>query len=135
MLDELRRLRAQCVATIARIDAILPECEGFEVPVSASRPLAVAGRCETVTQHAIDRYRERTGSKKSDEKVCDQLHCRRANAQEMELKPQFRLIELLAHGTPSRFFREKDLVLVVENAALVTVHHGQADRWIPLETR
>ncbi len=134
MIEDLKRLRAECAATIARIDAILPQCEEAEtLPVgNTTHPLEspVDGRCVGINQHAINRYRERTGSKKSDATIINQLHARLASADEWELKPHFRVIELLSHGQPARYFKQADLMMVVENETLVTVHKATADRWI-----
>ena len=132
MIAELKRLREQCLATVAKIDAILPEAEEWASPVGKTLPLVVEGRCQSIAQHAIDRYRERTGSKKCDATVCERLAARIASAEEMQLKPKYRVIELIAHGTPAQYWRSSDILFVVEGGVIVTIHRGEAGRWIPL---
>lgn len=131
MIAELKRLREHCLQTVAGIDAILPEAEEFTSPVGKNLPLVVAGRCTAISLHAIARFRERTGSKKSDATVCERLAERLSAAQEMALKPKFRVIELLAHGTPAQYWRSHDIMFVVEAGLVITIHLGEADRWVP----
>lgn len=131
MIAELKRLRARCLETVAAIDAILPEAEEFTSPVGKNLPLIVSGRCHAISQHAIERFRERTGSKKSDATVCERLASRIATAEEMELKPKFHVIEMIAHGTHAQYWRSHDLMFVVEAGTIVTIHYGEADRWVP----
>lgn len=131
MIDALKRLRAHCLGIIEGIDAILPQCEEWASPVGKSVPLAVTGKCEAISLHAIQRFRERTGSKKSDETVCNSVAAQLSSAKEMVLKLKYRVIELLAHGTPARYFQRGELMFVVELGVVVTVHRGEAERWIP----
>lgn len=127
-LSHLRVLREHCVATIATIDELMALCP--ETSGQDRLPLKVPGCCEWVTQHALDRFRERSGSKRSDERVLGQMASQLCASTEIELKPQFRIVELMAHGLHARFFRAPNgMVFVVEEGVLVTAHAGTADRW------
>jgi len=80
--------------------------------------------------HAIQRFRERTGSEKSDEKIRLKLLALWANAKEVKLKREYRAIALLNHGLrEARYFRAGGFVLVIENDQISTVHNGEAGRW------
>lgn len=93
-------------------------------------PLLVSGRCKQITQHALDRYRERTGSTKGDEATLNKIASRIANAVEYELKERFKAVELIDHGTHSRYFRHMEMMFVVDDGVVVTAHKGEADRWV-----
>lgn len=101
-------------------------------PSLEPQPLRVVGICERISAHALSRYRERTGLKKSDASVINRIRERIERADEWKLKERFRLIELLAHGGQSRFFKDRDMLFVIENETVITCHHGQADRWEPI---
>lgn len=134
MVAELKSLRAQCAGIIAKLDLILAECDAPEAVPGQPLPLLVEGICHAITHHAIERFRERTGCKRTDDTICGRVRARLANADEMVLKPKFRLIEKLSHDTPARYFRHHELhelLFVVERGLIVTVHHGTADRWVP----
>ena len=130
LIRELKSLREQCAGIVSRLDEIIPQCEDTSCG-QHKRPLIVPDRCEFITQHAIDRFRERNGSKKSDENICARIKDRIAGAQELELKPKFRVVEMLAHGGHARYFRSADLVFVVQDGFILTAHAGDADRWVP----
>jgi len=134
MIQQLKALRKHCADTIARIDAILPQVEDFAGTPTLRREMLVEGRCTHVTQHAIDRFRERSGSNKGDQTIINRMTTRLQDAEEMELKERYRINELLAHGTPARYFKHADIIFVIEGGAVVTAHNGQADRWIPKPT-
>ena len=128
---KLRALREQCQELAQCLDAILAQVEAEQNPVGKSLPLLVEGRCTGITIHAIDRFRERTGCNKSDEIVCARIAARIVIAAEWQLKPRYLVIEMLAHEGHSRFFRDKDLLFVVEDGIIVTIHRGEANRWEP----
>jgi hypothetical protein len=84
----------------------------------------------TVTNHAIKRFRERTGSKKSDDKIRTRLLTILSNAKEVRLKKKFRVAALLNHHLrDARYFQLGGFVLVVEGDCLSTIHRGEANRW------
>lgn len=128
----LLKLREQCVGTIALIDKMLGELPEPLAPDSCCQPFVVEGRCATITAHALQRYRERTGTTKGEVSVLNRIRERMEKAEEIRLKEKFRLIELLAHGRIARFFRQADMVFVVEDGMLITTHNGTADRWEPM---
>jgi hypothetical protein len=102
------------------------------MPVRAEPEAAHAPLTEVngATMHAIDRFRERTGSKHSDEEVCRKLLEMLATAKEVKLKPPYNVIALLNHNfQDARYFRSGGFILVVEGDCISTVHHGQAGRW------
>jgi hypothetical protein len=81
--------------------------------------------------HAIDRFRQRTGSTQSDVEVCGKLLDMLAKAREVRLRPPYNVIALLNHDFhDARYFRSGGFILVVEDDCISTVHNGQADRWI-----
>jgi hypothetical protein len=129
ILDELKVLRSCCVSVLQRIDAILPQCEEWTATEGGNLPLVVEGRCEVISRHAIDRFRERTGTNKPDEVIVKRVAARLAIADEMELKPKYRVLELMAHGVHSKYWRSHDLIFVIESGVIVTVHRGEAERW------
>ena len=129
-IAELKSLRCQINRTLKQIDAVLIQCGGWDAPVTHTRTLIVEGRCKEISSHALERYRERSGSIKSDDTVIRLLTERIGKAKEMELLPKFKLIEMLAHGTNTRYFRCQDgMMAVVENDIIVTIHKGEAKRW------
>lgn len=88
-----------------------------------------------ITRHALDRYKERAQSKQSDFKTAHTLRSMLLNSREheVELKPQFRLGELLNHNFQhARYFRHGQFILVIADHTLVTIHTGTADRWRPV---
>jgi len=102
------------------------------MPVSAELETAPAPLPEVngARMHAIDRFRERTGSNQSDEEVCRKLLEMMAKAKEVKLKPPYNVVALLNHDfRDARYFRSGGFILVVEGDCISTVHHGQADRW------
>lgn len=76
MIQQLKALRKHCADTIARIDAILPQVEDFAGTPTLRREMLVEGRCTHVTQHAIDRFRERSGSNKGDQTIINRMTTR-----------------------------------------------------------
>lgn len=133
LVNELTRLKQSLLSAVTRIDELLQTGEVDAVESATSRlPIIVTGRCEYATQHAVDRFRERTQSKKSDATLLQRMRERIERADEFQLKPRYRIAEALAHNAHARYFRSNDLMFVIEGGGVVTVHHGKADRWIPL---
>lgn len=132
MSANLLALRAQCEATIKAIDEILGDLPESLTPDPHKQPFVVTGICTEITAHAIIRYRERTGTKKGEVATLNKIRERMEKAEEWRLKQKFRLIELLAHGTPSRFFKDDDMLFVVENGLVITCHHATGNRWEPM---
>ena len=91
--------------------------------------LEIKGVCRLVSQHAIDRYRERLDCKKADATIRGRIQKKLALAKEIHLLPQYEAAEILKHGRPSRFFRYGSLIFAVRDEVIVTLHEGEAERW------
>ena len=85
----------------------------------------------TVTPHAIQRYRERTGLKQSEEKVRKKIFKIILEGCEVKLKPEYRIIALINHRFENaRYFTNSNgMIVVVENNVVKTIHKGTANRW------
>lgn len=130
LLRELQRIRKDCAGLAQSIDDLLSRIEVPVLPLSDTIPMAVEGRCHALTRHALERYRQRTGSLKSDATIATRIACAIASGEEWEMKAQFRLVELIAHGQAARYFKTPgELIYIVENGVVVTCHHGRADKW------
>jgi hypothetical protein len=92
--------------------------------------MEVAGRCKLVSQHAIDRYRERLDCKKSDEGIRNRIAKKIACAKETWLMPEHEAPEIMLHGRPSRFYRLGEIIFVVRDMVVVTLHKGESQRWM-----
>lgn len=88
-----------------------------------------------VSQHAIDRYRERLGaSSQSTFKVAHNLRLMLKDSTEHRLKPKFSVVELLDHNfKKARYYRHGKWMLVVGDNTILTLHKGTADRWEPIK--
>lgn len=127
----LTKLRRSLSDAISAIDALSsPQEQVLSDPLGVV-PLEVAGRCTGITQHAIDRYRERTGTNKGALAIVKRIKERLTEAQEWRLKEKWRVVEMIAHGAHSKYFRHGDTFFVVEGGVIVTCHKGEADRWEP----
>ena len=83
-----------------------------------------------VSDHALSRFRERTGSKESDIQIANKLRDAVAKGEEMELLEQFRVKALLDHGfKDARYFKLGAGLVVVEGNIIVTMHNAEANRW------
>lgn len=88
----------------------------------------------TVSRHAIRRYCERkkvgcpNAARASIIELLD-------GAEELELKPRFRVHEVLNHRDHARFFRAAGLVFVVMGSNVLSCHAGTAKRWRKAHTR
>lgn len=90
----------------------------------------------TVTKHAIDRWRERTGDTGSDlgirNKIVKKIHA----ATEVELTGYYKAIALINHNfQEARYYQSGKWIFVVEehSKAIKTVHEGTAERWTPIQ--
>jgi len=84
-----------------------------------------------VTNHAVNRWRERTGSKHADEKIRVKIRGMVDAGEEMEMKKKFRVLALIDHRfDDAKYIRGKNgMIFVVVNDTVVTIHNGRADRW------
>ena len=97
------------------------EMESTATPLPAVKSISV---------HAIERFRQRTGSKQTDEQICFKLFELFEQSREVKLKPPFNVIALLNHNfREARYFRAGGFILVVEGDCISTIHGGEAKRW------
>ena len=91
----------------------------------------VAGRCSRIRQHALTQYFDRSGTcaNATAKQVLHQIQTRLANAEELWLRPEWRVRQLLKHLEPAAYYRHRDLLFVVVHGTIVTVHTGTADKW------
>ena len=85
----------------------------------------------TVTTHAVERFRQRTGAKYSVEKIRNKLLEIARLGNRVKLKPPYRVTHLLNHD-----FQDTDYimsrsghVLVIANDTILTIHNGAAQHW------
>jgi hypothetical protein len=87
-----------------------------------------------VALHAIDRYRERTGCKRSDSYIAEKLRDFFNRSVEVELKKRYAVKTIINHNFQlARYFQFDQWIMVVEfmngRDTLRTIHDGQAKRW------
>ena len=83
-----------------------------------------------VNPHAVFRYRQRTGSSKSEIEIVNKLLLALKLSYEVELKPKYRATALLNHDfIEAKYFRYKEWILVLRGKELITIHEGTANRW------
>ena len=88
------------------------------------------GACMIILQHAIDKYRERTGDKSSDDRIEEKIHLHFKTSKEVYLKPQYRAAAIINHNfKKANYFRSHQFILVVVDGYLKTIHLGDAKRW------
>ncbi len=83
-----------------------------------------------ITDHVIERYRERTGSKKADDIIKEKINNIITRAEEIVLSPAQNIIQLMAHNyVPAKYFKANGFVYVVVDDVVVTVHNNESRRW------
>ena len=83
-----------------------------------------------ISNHAIERFRERSGTKKNDKEIARKLCYFLTKAKEVELKKHYGVIALLNHDfKPAKYYNYNGWILVVEDDELKTIHMGEAGRW------
>lgn len=95
------------------------------------RPSLDVSRIE-ITNHAVERYRQRTGCKQSDDEIRERIRQRLKASEEVQHKtPQLAALSIMKHGfTKAKYYDHGGLIFVVVNErALVTLHKGEAGRW------
>jgi len=85
-----------------------------------------------VTQHAINRYRERTDCKLNDNQIEEKILEYYGKSEKVDLRPEYKAIALLNHNfKQANYYRFSQFILVVEGMFLKTIHFGQAKkRWV-----
>ena len=103
---------------------------------SESSPATPADLVTYISSHAIERWMERTGCK-SERQAHAALKQHLAQAIEVELAPQYKVVALLNHDLkPARYFKLNQWIFVISpEGSLVTIHTGAAKRWLPLGTK
>jgi hypothetical protein len=83
-----------------------------------------------ISRHAIDRFRKRTGSKKSDDAIQKQLLRFLEDGKEVQPTGNYGVVQLLNHNLkPASYFAYGSFILVVEDNVLVTIHSNESKRW------
>lgn len=84
-----------------------------------------------ITNHAIQRYRERTGAVYSDEKCKNKIKKLISAGKEVILKPEHRVRELLKRQyKDSKYIKNHNLMIVIEDNIVVTIHDNTANKWM-----
>lgn len=85
-----------------------------------------------VSEHAITRFRERTGCRKKDCRITKRLLDLFRLAQPAEFKNTvYETLALLNHDFErAEYFMYNDWVFVVVNDCIKTVHQNESNRWI-----
>jgi len=84
-----------------------------------------------VNQHAINRFRERTGCKQPDEYIRDKLLEMQGKSKEAEFThPRHVMFALFNHNFErARYFMYNNFLIVVVNGEIKTIHNNEARRW------
>lgn len=84
-----------------------------------------------IQQHAIDRFKQRTGCKRSDDYVSRKIFSMMEKAEKTEFKEsKFKVLALLNHGfQDAEYFKFRDFIFVVVDGTLKTIHRNEASRW------
>lgn len=88
-----------------------------------------------VSNHAIERFRERTGCKKDKEYVQHKLLEILDKSQKAEFKhPKYNVYALLNHNfQEAEYYLYHTFLLVVVGDEIRTVHGNEANRWRPVD--
>ena len=85
-----------------------------------------------VTDHAVQRYRERTNCKQAlDNSIREIIRQRISQGTEVVHKtPQQAALSIIKHGfTKATYIRHNGIVFVITDNNVVTLHKGEANRW------
>lgn len=91
-----------------------------------------------VTQHAIERYRERTsGPSMSEAKAALKIRAIVLDGEEMVLRNKIESVkQLLAHDLEdARYFKLGAFMAVVANNMIKTVHLAEANKWTKKQSK
>ena len=93
--------------------------------------IEVWGETMIISDHAISRFRKRTGSKADDEGIKSKIETLFKKSVEVELEPSFKALALLNNRLkPARYYSFSQFIFVISEDVLVTIHFGEAKRWI-----
>lgn len=86
--------------------------------------------CDKVTNHAIKRYQQRVHNVDTNKAFNSLIDLCNA-ARPALLKKKFHSIALLQHNFKEcEYYKDSHWVYVVINKCLITIHGGDADRWV-----
>jgi hypothetical protein len=85
-----------------------------------------------ISNHAVRRWRERTGAKYSDDRVKSKMLALLAVAQRAELNPVNSVKALLNHDLEEAdYYMASNFVFVIVGNTIKTVHGNESGRWSP----
>ena len=86
----------------------------------------------TVNAHAVERFRERTGTKKTEDQIKDKLIQMFSRAKETSFQKSFmNVVALLNHRCrPARYFYYNGWILVLEESEIMTIYEDRVRRFI-----
>jgi hypothetical protein len=90
-----------------------------------------------ISDHAIQRFRERVGFKEeSNKNIRYRLRKFLTASSEVKLNKHYGVLAIINHGFRiARYYQFKQWILVVEDNELKTIHRGEAKRWVPAENK
>lgn len=86
-----------------------------------------------VTQHAITRWREYTGSKQPEDKIATKVEQLVQQAKQIQLKGKYTVYQLIAHkGKDATYVKHYDtnFVFVIVNDKVVTLYPHKSDQFV-----
>lgn len=79
-----------------------------------------------ISQHAIERFRERTGAKYADEKIEEKLQHMVSGSVPVQLKPRYRIFNIMRNNyRESNFHKYNGTLLISRDDTLVTFINGK----------
>lgn len=87
--------------------------------------------CNEVSRHAIRRYKERSNKNVDTFQAKNELIKLCNKARLAVLKKKFHSIALLQHDFKEcQYYKDSNWVYVVIDMCIITIHGGDADRWV-----
>ena len=84
----------------------------------------------TISQHAIEQFKKRSGSKKSPEALRTRLQDFLSQATQVKPIGNYGAVQLLNHGLrPATYYSYGSWILVVEGSVLKTIHENESKRF------
>ena len=83
----------------------------------------------TITKHVIERFRQRTGSQRSEDHVKNKIIKMVQQAVPVEISKNYAAITLMNHGyTDVEYRRYFEWIFVVKENRVITMHKGETGR-------
>ena len=83
-----------------------------------------------ISHHAIEQFKKRSGSKKSDEVVQKRLQTFLSQAKEVKPVGNYGAVQLLNHRLrPATYYNYGSWILIVEDNVLKTIHQNESRRY------